>query len=281
MQPQLLLVFCHTLCDFFVSFNLWDPAAKGFRPKAESSSVSNHVHIPISPWKPCAPLAWGKQNLCWAVDAAQASSSPQQVEGREPGDHQATGKYCLIGFSAFDVTRSSSSNALLQQLWRGEIPEMEQILLQAAQNTSHLRAVCWIGGAGRGVAGQITLKDKEHKVSNSFLWQIQNQPLLMLFFPCWVTGEKPHAAPLCLHTPLVIKSWAGAEQLQLYLSFYLLFCYLTSPRSCRGMGWGGGCGKSVQRIAQSSKTHQKIQKRFVVYLTDLAMVWPFYSKVGC
>lgn len=219
------------LCDFLVSFNLWDPAAKGFIPSKESSSVSNHAHTPISPWNPCTPFTWGKQNLCWVVDAAQGSSSAQQVEGREPGDHQDAEKYHLIGFSAFDVTQSSGSNALLWHIWRGEVPEMEQILLQATENTSHLRAVVWIGRAGRGEAAQITLKDKEHKMSNNFSCQFQNQPLLMLFSPCWVTGENPHAAPLCLHTPLVIKSWAGAEQLQLYLSFYLLFCYLTSPRS--------------------------------------------------
>lgn len=121
-KPRLNMLLSHAttalvsllpLCDFLVSFNLWEPAVKGFRPNAESSSVSNHAHTPISPWKPCAPFAWGKQNLCWVVDAAQALSSAKQVERREPGDHQTAEKYYLIGFSAFDVTQSSSSNALL------------------------------------------------------------------------------------------------------------------------------------------------------------------------
>lgn len=51
-------------------------------------------------------------------------------------------------------------------------------------------------------------------------------PFWCFSFPVESEERTQYAAPLCLHTPLVLKSWVGAEQLQLYLSFYLLFFFL-------------------------------------------------------
>lgn len=213
------------LAWLFYSFLPVDPAVKQFRPNPENTSLYKCVNTQIAQWNPFVSLAPENPIL----NCQYNPNLIQYPEGGKKGAWWSPGRWEIFN-SLFCIwldpelqLRCLFAAAPANGAWqRGATPEMERVLLQEAEDTSHFRA----GSQSRrrvkaGGAALTTLKDLS-KVFKAFHASDKNPPFRCFYSPI-ESEESPHTAPLCLHIPLVLNSGLVPSSCNFIRAFVLLF----------------------------------------------------------
>lgn len=215
------------LAWLFYSFLHVDLAVKQFRPNPANTSVYKCGNTQTAQWNPFVSLAPEKPIL----NCQYNPNLIQYPEGGKKGAWWSPERWEIFNslfciwldpeLQLWCLFAAAPANGVRQ---RGATLEMERVLLQEAEDTSHFRA----GSQSRrrvkaGGAALTTLKDLS-KVS-----KVTKIPPLDAFIPQSSQKREPTHCPSLPAHPFGVKFWAGAEQLQLYTSF--CFVVLASPRS--------------------------------------------------